>query len=60
VTGWSVGHGGEVAEDSSTEASSLYDKLELSTMPMYYGRQDAFCEVMRSAIAINASFFNTQ
>jgi starch phosphorylase len=27
---------------------------------MYYGRPKAFAEVMRSAIALNGSFFNTQ
>ena len=27
---------------------------------MYYGRPAAYARVMRSAIAVNASFFNTQ
>lgn len=60
VTGWAIGHGNGVSEDSSIEAASLYDKLELSVMPMFYARPDAFAEVMRSAIALNASFFHTQ
>lgn len=60
ATGWAIGHGGEVPEEPTEEAASLYDKLELDVMPMYYGRPGAFAEVMRSAIAINGSFFNTQ
>lgn len=60
ITGWAIGHGGDIAEDSSAEAASLYDKLEMLILPMYYGRPAAFTEVMRSAIAVNGSFFNTQ
>jgi starch phosphorylase len=60
ATGWAIGHGGEVREEPSDEAASLYDKLELEVMPTYYGRPGAFAEVMRSAIAINGSFFNSQ
>jgi starch phosphorylase len=29
-------------------------------LPMFYGRPKAYAAVMRSAIAINGSFFNTQ
>jgi starch phosphorylase len=29
-------------------------------LPMFYGRPQAYASVMRSAIAINGSFFNTQ
>jgi starch phosphorylase len=29
-------------------------------LPMFYGRPNAYAEVMRSAISINGSFFNTQ
>jgi glycogen phosphorylase len=60
VTGWAIGHGGEVPEDPAAEAASLYDKLESLILPLYYGRLHAYAEVMRSAIALNASFFNTQ
>ncbi len=58
VTGWSIGgYGGETA---GTEADSLYEKLERIIVPMYYGRADDYAQVMRSSIAINGSFFNTQ
>ena len=60
ATGWSIGDGGEPADDSSAEIASLYDKLERVILPLFYGRPNAFGEVMRSTIALNGSFFNTQ
>ncbi len=59
VTGWDIGHE-ELSDDPEAEADSLYDKLELVALPLFYTRHDAFVEVMRSTIALNASFFNTQ
>jgi starch phosphorylase len=60
VTGWAVGEAGSQPGDSAREAASLYDKLEYVVGPLFYGRPLAFAEVMRSAIALNASFFNAQ
>ncbi len=59
VTGWSIG---QLLPDVSAvkEADSLYDKLENVIVPMFYHRPAAFDEVRRSAIAINASYFNTK
>lgn len=59
VTGWSIGSN-EIAEDPSAEIASLYDKLERDVVPMFYGRPNRYLEVMRYAIALNGSFFNTQ
>jgi starch phosphorylase len=59
VTGWSVGFD-EDPEQPAVEIASLYDKLENLILPMFYKRPDAYAEVMRSAIAVNGSFFNTQ
>lgn len=59
ATGWSIGPE-ELAEDQADEEASLYDKLERTVIPMFYGRPSAFAEVMRSSIALNGSFFNTQ
>ena len=42
------------------EIAGLYDKLERVILPLFYGRPAGYVEVMRSAIAINGSFFNTQ
>jgi starch phosphorylase len=60
ITGWAIGHGPESPEDEALEVASLYDKLEMIVLPIFYGRPGAYAEVMRSAIAINGSFFNTQ
>ena len=60
ITGWSIGHGPESPDDEALEIASMYDKLEMIILPMFYGRPAAYAEVMRSAIAINGSFFNTQ
>jgi len=60
VTGWSIGDDWELESNPSKEIASLYDKLEYVILPMFYGRPPAFAEVMRSAIALNASFFNAQ
>lgn len=60
VTGWAIGDGHEPPGDASNEVASLYDKLEHVILPMFYGRPAAFVDVMRSTIALNGSFFNTQ
>ena len=59
VTGWAIGNS-DIAEDLASEVSGLYDKLEREIVPMFYGRPSRYLEVMRSAIALNGSFFNTQ
>ena len=59
VTGWSIGFD-EDPEQHDIEVASMYDKLEHVILPMFYARPNAYAEVMRSAIAINGSFFNTQ
>jgi starch phosphorylase len=60
VTGWSIGDGSEPESDPSREIASLYDKLEFVIVPMFYGRPEEYATAMRSAIALNASFFNAQ
>jgi starch phosphorylase len=59
-TGWSIGDGAETMENEEAEAASLYAKLGTIILPMFYSRSQAYAAVMRSAIAINGSFFNTQ
>ncbi len=62
VTGWSIGppDGARTPPaDHSNDAASLYDKLEHIVMPLYAYNRDDFIEVMRHAIALNGSFFNT-
>ncbi len=57
VTGWAIEDNGD---GEAGEAASLYDKLENIILPMYYDDPDAYAKVMRSAIALNGTFFNTQ
>jgi glycogen phosphorylase len=59
VTGWSIGSA-ESEGDQSKDAQDLYLKLERVILPLFYGLPFAYAEVMRSAIALNGSFFNTQ
>ena len=51
VTGWSI--------DPPQEAASLYDKLEHTILPLFYRENERFAGVMRQAIALNGSFFNS-
>ena len=60
VTGWSIGETNGRDNDAEAEVQSLYKKLEQIILPLFYKDADNFTEVMRSAIAINGSFFNTQ
>ncbi len=62
VTGWSIGPKPQTngqSEDHSADAASLYDKLERIIVPLYYHDRSGFIDVMRHAIALNGSFFNT-
>jgi starch phosphorylase len=59
VTGWSIGCD-EDSEACAIELGSLYEKLERVILPMFYGQSDTYAQIMRSAIALNGSFFNTQ
>ncbi len=62
VTGWSIGPkdvGAGLSADHSEDANALYDKLEQIVMPLFYHNRDDFLDVMRHAIALNGSFFNT-
>ena len=60
VTGWSIGESDEPESDPSKEIASLYDKLENVIVPMFYKQPTAYTTVMRSAIALNGSFYNSQ
>ncbi len=59
ITGWAIGRDGSVQEATEDEASSLYDKLA-ACATLFYQRPQEYAAVMRGAIAINGSFFNTQ
>ncbi len=63
VTGWSIGPGmngiGGPRNDAE-DAATLYAKLDQAIYPLYNNNRRGFLEIMRHAIALNASFFNTQ
>ncbi|MDD5553855.1 MAG: alpha-glucan family phosphorylase, partial [Candidatus Omnitrophica bacterium] len=60
VTGWAIGSMQSEGTDSAQDAKDMYRKLEDKIIPMFYGSKDKWIEIMRHAIALNASFFNTQ
>jgi len=63
VTGWAIGKddGGSGARDNrADDARDLYNKLELVIVPMFYGEGEHYAGVMRNAVALNGSFFNTE
>jgi starch phosphorylase len=63
VTGWSIGENEkrmDESHDPSQDATFLYQKLEHVVIPLFYEKSDRFIDVMRHAIALNGSFFNTQ
>jgi starch phosphorylase len=61
VTGWAIGGDGKGStSDWEADAESLYTKLERVIVPMFYNERNRYIDVMRHAIALNGSFFNTQ
>ena len=54
VTGWAIGNG----DRGSTDAGSLYDKLEDVVLPLYATR-DGWIKIMKGAISRNASLFHS-
>ena len=60
VTGWSIGEDDALPADPSEDINELYYKLERVILPLFYETPQRFAEVMRAAIALNGSFFNTQ
>jgi glycogen phosphorylase len=62
VTGWAIGPASRDQSfiDPAADAFALYDKLESTVFPAFYGEGSAFTDIMRHAIALNGSFFNSQ
>jgi starch phosphorylase len=61
VTGWAIGSRSQprVGPDGVQDAENLYEQLERVILPLYYERPDEYVDVMRHAIALTGSFFNT-
>lgn len=64
VTGWAIGEtcpaDAKPDERARLDAQSLYQKLEQVILPTFYQQRDDWLRIMRHAIALNASHFNTQ
>ena len=56
ATGWSIVE----SDEEEMEAESLYEKLAVEILPLYYRYPARWKEVMRLTLAINGAFFNTQ
>lgn len=63
LTGWAIGSSeagqGDAATVNKQDAEDLYRKLETALVPTFYQRREHWIDVMRYAIALNASYFNT-
>ncbi|HYL11615.1 MAG TPA: alpha-glucan family phosphorylase [Terriglobales bacterium] len=62
ITGWAIGDRNrqESASSRTQDANSLYAQLEKKIIPIFYQNRDRYIDIMRHAIAVNGSFFNTQ
>ena len=55
VTGWAIEDGANDAE----EAEALYRKLENAVVPLWLAEPEKWGRLMRTTIAFNGSYFNT-
>ncbi len=62
-TGWAIGpeptENGMVEYNEAEDAVDLYNKLEEKIIPTYYTDRKRWISMMKFAIAVNASYFNT-
>jgi starch phosphorylase len=54
-TGWAI----EDGADDAAEADSLYKKLETAVVPLYLDAPEKWANLMRTTVAFNGSYFNT-
>ena len=57
ITGWAIGN--EDDNNEETELMDMYSKLENTIIPAYQSNKREWARLMKSAIAYNASHFNT-
>jgi glycogen phosphorylase len=55
VTGWAI----EDGADDAAEAGSLYQKLETAVVPLFRAEPEKWARLMRTTLAFNGSYFNT-
>src|SRR6185295_7367734 len=62
TTGWAIGRDGYTSGDGvddARDADDLYQQLERVILPLFSDRPDDYTQVMRNAMALTGSFFNT-
>ncbi|HEY0970462.1 MAG TPA: alpha-glucan family phosphorylase [Gemmatimonadales bacterium] len=59
TTGWSIGDDAKLPQDPARDIPEMYLKLERVILPLFYAMPYAYATVMRNAIAVNGSYFNT-
>lgn len=57
VSGWAIGDAGGTAPHA--EAASLYDKLDRRVLPLFHQDRAGWIAVMKGAISLNGSLFNS-
>jgi len=62
ITGWAIGPqaGSRLERSDAEDASDLYWTIDKLILPLYHDPGEGWPRLMRSTIAFNASFFNTQ
>jgi starch phosphorylase len=55
LTGWAI----EDGADDNAEADSMYKKLENAVVPLYLDAPEKWAQLMRTTLAYNGSYFNT-
>jgi starch phosphorylase len=65
VTGWAIGEPSidpnmPSEKRNQIDQEALYTALSTQVLPCFYSQRQRFLEIMRFAIALNASFYNTQ
>jgi starch phosphorylase len=55
VTGWAI----EDGPDDAAEAVTLYRKLETAVIPLFLAAPENWAQLMRTTLAFNGSYFNT-
>jgi starch phosphorylase len=65
LTGWAIQGSGKRSKRAKSrsvaaDARVLYNKLQNAIIPMFYHDRQRYVQIMRAALALNGSFFNTQ
>ncbi len=59
ITGWAIDSATDAEGNDADNANALYKKLRETIIPTYYNQRERWVDIMRAAIGINGSFFNT-